>query len=255
MKTKLSALQNLYAFLCGLILCLTNLHTAGAVATEWVQVNVPTSSSTSSFLSVSYSSEFNVVATAQPSTGSTILRSVDNGLTWVSSTYSGGTFGFIYDITSGTIGGTTYFLGIDDGGIVYRSLDSGVTWTNVATVAMSGYGVSIGTNGNAYVAGSSWRVYMSTSASNYVTWTAKTPTGITPSSNFYDISTYDGTKVIAVAYRGYIYYSSNAGTSWTKATVGIPAITVIVYCVDHGSADVAMVRTIYPPKHVQFASF
>jgi len=242
MKIKLSVLNNLCAFLCALLLCLSYLHTTSAVATEWVQIGVPTSSSTSSFLSVSYSSEFNAVAAAQSGTGSTIVRSVDNGLTWVSSTYSGGTFGFIYDITSKTIGGTTYYLGIDDGGVVYRSLDNGVTWTNVATVALSGYGISIGTNGNAYVAGTSFRVYTSTSASNYVTWTAKSPTGITPLSNFYDISTYDGTKVIAVAYRGFIYYTTNAGTSWTKATVGIPATTVIVYCVDHGSADVAMVR-------------
>ncbi len=170
-----------------------------------------------------------------------MVRSVDNGLTWVTSTYSGGSFGFIYDISSRTLGSTVYYLGADDTGVVYRSVDEGITWTNSASVPFSGFAVTIGTNGNAFIAGSSYRISSSSNSTNYATWTARNPATITPNSNWYDISTYNGVKVIAVAQRGNIYYSTNAGSSWTKSTVGVPSTSVIVYCVDHGSTNVAMV--------------
>ena len=212
----------------------------GAVAIEWLQINVPPS--TSSFLSVSYSEEYNVVATAQSGIGSTIVRSVDNGLTWVLSTYSDGTFGFIYDIASKTVSSTTYYLGVDDSGTVYKSTDKGITWTTAAVItAFSGFSVSIGSNGVAYVAGSGYKVFSSSSTSGYATWTSKSVTGISPLSNFFDVSTFDGVNVIVVAGKGLIYYSSNSGTSWTKSTSGVPATSVIVYNVDHGSAMTAMV--------------
>ena len=207
-----------------------------------MQINVPTSSASSDFLSVSYSSEFNVVALAQNGLGSIVVRSVDNGLTWVTSTYSGGSFGFIYEIASRTLGNTVYYLGADEVGAVYRSVDGGITWTNVASIPFSGYAVTIGTNGNAFIAGSSYRISSSSNATGYVTWTARNPATITPTSIWYDISTYNGVKVIAVAQRGNIYYSTNAGSSWTRSTVGVPSTAVIVYCVDHGSTNVAMVR-------------
>lgn len=220
---------------------LSTIQLCRAIALEWVQINVPPS--TSSFISVSYSSEYNVVATAQSGIGSSIIRSVDNGLTWTSSTYTDGTFGFIYDIASKTVSGVTYYLGVDDSGIVYKSVNNGTTWTTSAVItSFSGYSVSIGSSGVAYVAGSRYGVYSSSAASGYATWTSKSVTGITPLSNFFDVSTYDGTNVIAVAGKGLIVYSSDSGSTWTKSTTGVPASTVIVYCVDHGSSSTAMVR-------------
>jgi photosystem II stability/assembly factor-like uncharacterized protein len=233
------------------LLLLSFAQYCSSIALEWVQINVPESSSTSSFVSLTYSAEFNIVATAQSGTGSTIVRSVDNGLTWTSSTYTDGTFGFIYDITSKTVSGVTYFLGVDDTGVVYKSVDDGVTWTTVAVItSFSGLSVSIGSNGVAYIAGTSYKVFSSSEASGYATWTAKSPGGITPLSNFWDVSTYNGVNVIVVAGKGLIYYSSNSGTSWTKSTSGVPASTVVVYSVDHGSALTAMVSnsSILLPK-------
>lgn len=227
-----------------LLLLLAFLQQCNAIALEWVQISVPTASSTSSFLSVSYSSEFNVVATAQSGIGSTIIRSVDNGLSWTSSTYTDGSFGFIYDIISREVDGDVYYLGIDDGGVVYRSLDNGTTWTTAGAVPFGGTSVTIGSNGQAYAAGSSYRVYSSSSASTYETWINRSPTtGVTPASNWFDISTYDGERVIVVAGKGLIFYSSNSGASWTRSTSGVPSSTGIVYCVDHGDALTAMVRS------------
>lgn len=224
------------------LLLLTYCQHCDAIALEWVQISVPASSSTSSFLSVSYSAELNVVATAQSGTGSTIVRSVDNGLTWTTSTYADGTFGFIYDIISRTISGTVYYLGVDDVGVVYMSVNNGVTWTTAGAVPFAGTSVTIGSNGQAYIAGSGYKIYSSSQASSYGTWTSKSITGISPLANWFDISTYDGTKVIVVAGKGLIYYSTNSGTSWTKSTSGVPASTVTVYCVDHGDSVTAMVR-------------
>jgi photosystem II stability/assembly factor-like uncharacterized protein len=221
--------------------------TSHAIALEWVQINVPPS--TSSFLSVSYSSEFNVVATAQSGTGSSIIRSVDNGQTWTSSTYSGGSFGFIYDIFSRSVSGSVYYLGVDDGGVVYISLDNGTVWNTAGGVPFGGTSVTIGSNGQAFIAGSGYKIYSSSAASTYGTWSNKSPaTGVTPASNFFDVSTYNGVNVIAVANKGLIFYTSNAGTTWTKSTSGVPGSTVTLYCVDHGSALTAMV-SIYSCKY------
>lgn len=109
-------------------------------------------------------------------------------------------------------------------------------------LSFGGYAVTIGNNGAAYVAGSGYKVFTASAATGYVTWTSRSVTGITPLSNFFDISTFDGVHLIVVAARGLIYYSSNSGTNWVKSTSGVPATTVIVYCVDHGSALTAMVR-------------
>ena len=51
-------------------------------------------------------------------------------------------------------------------------------------------------------------------------------------------STYDGVNVITVGDRGYIYYSSNRGTTWSRGTSGTVST---VYCVTHSSKLVAMV--------------
>jgi photosystem II stability/assembly factor-like uncharacterized protein len=225
------------------LILLSILHRGTTMALEWVQISVPPSSS--SFVSLSYSSEFNVVATAQSGTGSSIIRSVDNGLTWTTCTYTDGDFGFIYDLISRRVSGVDYFLAIDDTGNVYKSVNNGTTWTTAAVItSFSGYAVSIGSNGVAYVAGSGYKVYSASASTGYTTWSSKSVTGITPLSNFFDVSTYNGVNVIVVASKGLIYYSSNSGTSWTKSTSGVPDSTVIAYCVDHGSALTAMVSAL-----------
>lgn len=237
-RSYLSTLTMLQLALAVLSICLKHVN---SIALEWVQINVPPS--TSSFLAVSYSSTNNVVATAQSGTGSSIIRSVDNGLSWTSSTFTDGSFGFIYDLTSKSVSGTTYYLACDDTGNIYKSVNNGTTWSLSAVVtSFSGFAISIGSNGVAYVAGSGYKVFSASYSTGYATWTSKSVTGITPSSNWFDVSTYNGVNVIVVAGKGLIYYSSNSGTSWTKSTSGVPASTVIVYCVDHGSALTAMVR-------------
>lgn len=51
-------------------------------------------------------------------------------------------------------------------------------------------------------------------------------------------STFDGINVIAVGVYGYIYYSSNSGTSWTRGASRTTTSTL--YCVTHASKFTAM---------------
>jgi photosystem II stability/assembly factor-like uncharacterized protein len=121
-----------------------------------------------------------------------------------------------------------------DGGIFSYS---GTAWSNLFYAPEALVGVSIGTNGNAFVAGSSSVILRASTADSFATWTTITPTS--NSGNFlYDISTYDGTNVIAVGAEGTIYYSADSGDTWSLASSGG---TKTIYCISHASANFAMI--------------
>jgi photosystem II stability/assembly factor-like uncharacterized protein len=198
---------------------------------EWVGINVPPRSEYN-FLSITWSNKTAIVA-GTGSSSSVISWSNDVGLSWTTSSSSFA--GFIYDISSNSVNGIKYAIAPTTQGKIYHSLDEGKTWKLNATIPVGLYGVAIGPNGNAFVCGNAFNVYGTTLPSR--SWQNLSPGA--GSGTFYDISTYDGTNIIAVGTRGFIYYSSSSGSSgsWTAASSGV---TTTIYCVSHGDAYTAI---------------
>jgi photosystem II stability/assembly factor-like uncharacterized protein len=100
-------------------------------------------------------------------------------------------------------------------------------------------GVTIGSNGHVYVCGGP--DYIAKAPTTLVqNWT-----DVSPSAGglmYYDISSLDGTNVIAVASRGAVRYSSDAGTTWATPTTSI-STSITLYAVTHSpsSALLAMI--------------
>ena len=177
-----------------------------------------------------------------------ILRSSDRGFSW-STINSSSTMPLTTDVAQVTISSTTYFLvvGYKSGaGYIYKSRNNGVSFQLTNTLANTElYGVTIGSNQNAYAAGrySSLAsgtalhsvVYTSSSSSGYETWTAISPSNSILKLN--DISTFDGTNVIAVGSSGKVYLSSDSGASWVLAA---SKTVSALYGISHGSGSVAM---------------
>ena len=216
---------------CSLLIYFWSIHSAANVI-EWVSVPLP--DETRSYVSLSFSATDNLVAVGNSFSGGTIARSVDEGVSWTAATCSSCSFGVIYDVSSNTVSSTIYYLAVDENGQVYLSTDSGATWSISATIPWTIINVSLGANGNAFAAGISNRVYTASDSNSFSSWEPVSPTGISPSGIFWDISTLNGDDVIAVGQRGYIYYSSDAGANWSAGTSGV---TTIIYCVDHGSSS------------------
>ena len=214
-------------------LCLFTLLIFTFANIEWVSINsIP--DNTVHYLSLSFSSIDNLVVVGQSVNSGVVARSTDRGLSWAASTYSEGTFGPLLDVTSKTIYGTLYYLTVSEYGEVYVSTDEGASFS-FAGLASGATSLSIGDSGMAFAAGgSSNEVYSASNSTGYETWTDISPTGVTPSGRFYDVSTLNGVDVIVVGQHGHVYYSDNSGASWTAGTSGT---SQIVYCVDHGSSN------------------
>jgi photosystem II stability/assembly factor-like uncharacterized protein len=130
--------------------------------------------------------------------------------TWTEQTGSGSRGWF--DIASSSDG--TKLAAIVQGGSLYTSTDSGVTWGTQGNSAGSRYWQSItsSSDGTKLAAANYLNGYLYTSADSGATWTERTGAGqrywqeITSSS--------DGTKLAAVA-SGYIYTSTDSGATWS----------------------------------------
>lgn len=224
-----------------LLACLVYLFAITKVRGEWVRRTLsPTAISSLSYTAITWpDNDVATVLAVGAQTGGAIIRSTDYGVTF-SQVASSISFSPMYGIASRTISGTTYYIAVDDAAEVFTSTGTGVTWSLTATLSGASYGVTIGSNGNAYVSGgTAAQVYRSSYTSGFATWTLCSPT---TSGTLYGISSFDGTNVIAVgstnAGVARIYYSSNSGSSWTQAT-GLTT-TSIVYCVAHGSSSFAL---------------
>jgi photosystem II stability/assembly factor-like uncharacterized protein len=146
-------------------------------------------------------------------------------------------FGPLYGLASKTVNNIVYYLAVDENGYIYGAKGNGTQWSAVSSTIVGLNGVTIGSNGNAYVCGASARVYCSSysTSSAFATWTDVSPS--LASDTFYAVSTYDGINVIAVGGTGSIYYSSDSASTWTSASSGT---TGIINCISHGSSSFAI---------------
>jgi photosystem II stability/assembly factor-like uncharacterized protein len=210
---------------------------------EWVAIPGP--DQYSNFLAVTWPSDGTVLAAGYQVSGGSIIISEDYGVHWKKANLTdGNTFGSMYAIASRNLdantvtlpGGATssiYYLAVDDVGEIFGSTGDGKHWSLFATKGAQFYGVTIASNGNAFVCGSGNKVYLSYASSGYLTWVAKSPSpGV--SIQFNDVSSVNGIDVIIVGSRGSAYFSSTSGDSWTKGTNGL-AITTVLYCVAHAT--------------------
>ena len=108
---------------------------------------------------------------------------------------------------------------------LYYSSDIGRNWTLTATTttAQFFYGVTIGTNGIAYMIGEKYKIFQASSDSGFsVLTTVFNPTASTLSLSssslkryhFLAVCTIDGVSSIAVGNVGIIFYSKDTGSSW-----------------------------------------
>lgn len=172
---------------------------AAVVRSEWVRIPGP--EVYDNFLAVTWPYDGTVLAAGYQVAAGNIIRSTDDGVTWTTVEPSSFSFGSLYGLYSKTISSTTYYLAVDDNGNIYGSTGDGTTWEELASVPTALFGVTIGSNGNAYVSGYNNKVYRSTESSAYATWTSVSPT-ISGINYINDVSTYDGTNVIIVGSRG-----------------------------------------------------
>jgi photosystem II stability/assembly factor-like uncharacterized protein len=202
------------------------------LAVQWAKIPMSADLRSLSYVAATWSSNGDVFAAGQATSGR-IIRSTDYGVTW---TVVGSTTGQVYGISSRTISsGSTYFIAVDYQRYTYVSNSTGTLWRTITSRAANIlYGVTIGSNGNAYQVGVN-TARRSTSASNYDTWDTLT---IGATGTWYDVSSWDGINVIVVGSSGKIYFSTNSGNAWTAANSGT---TNAIYCINHASASFAMV--------------
>jgi photosystem II stability/assembly factor-like uncharacterized protein len=145
----------------------------------------------------------------------------------------------VWDIDSKYLNGKEYFLTVDNIGQIFLNCNFEKTWLKVFNSKRSIYSVSIGSNGNAYAAGSNGTIYSSSINSNFQTWKAKNP--ISNMTSIYGISTYDGVNVIAVGYLGIVYFSLNEGQTWNASIEDTKQNSnCTLYSLSHGNSSVAI---------------
>eukprot|EP00943_MAST-04B_sp_MAST-4B-sp1_P002108 g2108.t1 len=123
-------------------------------------------------------------------------------------------------IQSGEARNGTQLAAVVDGGNIWVSSDSGVTWTETAVSggSKSWYFVTSSANG-ARLAATVWGGTIWTSSDSGATWSEISISGGT--KNWYGItSSSDGTKLAADVYGGNIWTSSDSGATWVERTVG-----------------------------------
>lgn len=132
---------------------------------------------------------------------------------------------------------------------VFYSSDLGKSWSfaSSTTYVKFFYGVSIGSNGNAYIIGEKYKIFQASYGDGYTSLTTvfdPTTTTLSISSNnlkryrFLAICTIDGVSVIAVGNIGFIYYSTDSGSNWYKSS-SIGASAVDINAVSCYSSNVA----------------
>lgn len=149
------------------------------VMAEWVAIK-PTELYYN-YVAVTWSSDTTALAAGYSVSGGVMMRTTDKGLTWTS-VATDVSFGGLYGLTSKTINNVKYFVAVDELGLPYVSVGSdGVSWTaNVDYLSTSLLDVSIGSNGKAFICGSSSSVYIGDKSTNFTSWTSISPT--TPAS-------------------------------------------------------------------------
>jgi hypothetical protein len=147
----------------------------------------------------------NLVAVANNSNIAGIYYSINGGVTWASSlTFNSPDAGAV----ASSADGTKFVVSIN--GVIYTSVNSGVSWTTRSGPAATGLASSAnGSNLVATVYGGG--VYTSTDAG--ATWTIQTNA---PTAEWFSVaSSSDGLRLAADVFGGGIYTSADGGVTWT----------------------------------------
>jgi DNA-binding transcriptional regulator YdaS (Cro superfamily) len=174
-KNKMNAqLASFYFFI--LLICHLSIKTAMA---EWVAIKP--SELYYNYVAVTWASETCTLAIGYSVSGGVMMKSTDRGLTWtrVSSDVS---FGGLYGLSSKVINGVKYFVAVDEGGSTYASIgNGGDNWIATdSAVPVSLLDVSVGSNGKAFICGTTSSVYLGDKSDNFTSWSSVSPT--TPAS-------------------------------------------------------------------------
>lgn len=184
-------------------------NSSGATNVDWV--------------SAAWLSSQVVFMVGKTATTGAIIQSVTAGTSWTTSLTGSDPF---YDIISETISGTVYVVAVCSNGAIYFSSNSvanianSYSWSKVATVSGSLYGVSIGGTGYIVAVGyqssqpSTSLVYKS-NVNTPNTWTLAA-LGLTVQLNAVD--TADGSNFLIVGDLGTILYFQYVTTSFTRQT-------------------------------------
>eukprot|EP01031_Cornospumella_fuschlensis_P024031 gene24031-29080_t len=180
-----------------------------------------------SYTSVTWTSTGDAYACGA-SGGGLVARSSDTGVTWTRVGLST-VFGPLSDITSRSLTATTWWLAVDTNRYIYTSNVTGTTWTRPARLSQSLNSVSIGSNGNAYVAGDSATLRasgtVSYSSDSGSTWTAASSTGTTDTIRCVEqIANTNNSLAWAGGDSGYLAYTNNGGDTWTKQVTWAPTV-------------------------------
>jgi len=153
-----------------------------------------------------------------------IFRSDDYGLHWTRlirglPSWEIDAFDPVYCITSFD---SVLIAGLIYGGGIYRSLDSGQTWTKASDSLLRGYVNVLINHGSKVLAGSTNGLFESADAGN--TWKSITTNIRWISTIFVDTST------ITVGASGGVFQSSNNGVTWQRTNDGINCTTINTFC-------------------------
>ena len=164
------------------------------------------------FVSAAWSTALTVVMVGYNDNHGAIIRSIDAGLSWTSVSAS---VAKMTDVATITTSGTQRFLGVATNGNIYSSTNNGLDFTKLVTITAELYGISIGSNGNAFAVGvtnfpSAGKVYFVAGGGMYTIWKEISPKPAAPVL-FTAVTSFDGIRAIVVGYSGYIYYTADSG--------------------------------------------
>lgn len=114
------------------------------------------------------------------------------------------------------VGDGSIMYATEDGGYLYRSSNSGATWTRTNSDPGHWYAADSSADGTKIAMAEMVNGYIYTSADSGVTWTTRTSSGARYWKSL--AMSADGTKIIAAVENGYIYISSDFGATWTAQT-------------------------------------
>jgi len=146
-----------------------------------------------------------------------LWRTSNNGATWAFTSISIPS-GSLRDISGFTVNGIGWIVG--DDGKIFKSTDSGVTWTEqISNTTDDLYAVHAYNNNNAVAVGASGRAVRTINGGAY--WAPS----IVSTTNLNDL-VFSGSSLFAVGGGGKIYVTSNGGTSWSLSSTPITTNTL-----------------------------
>jgi hypothetical protein len=141
------------------------------ITADFASIKPKNSTTNFNYVGVTWLSNSVALAIGQSSLGGVVVRSTNLGMSWIQ---VGSNMGFsgLYGIATRQISTTWYTIVVDDGGVVYRSIDRGLTWSSLDTYLPAALlGCSIGSNGYAFLAGTNYVGYHTNVATASNTWT------------------------------------------------------------------------------------